>query len=188
MATVIALAAVATMIALGFWQLQRKAEKEALLRRYAAAAEAAPLQKPQRAAIDAALLYRRIVLECRQVGPWRAVSGRNAADTAGIAHVTTCTTPHGVFDLVAGWSASPAAPDWSGGPVTGTLAPGGPSGIKVVADPPLGGLQANARPDPGSIPNNHLGYALQWFFFALAALVIFALALRKRLAAADAGG
>jgi surfeit locus 1 family protein len=44
-------------------------------------------------------------------------------------------------------------------------------------------LQPNARPDPNDIPNNHLSYAVQWFLFALTALVIYGLALRKRLAA-----
>jgi len=29
-------------------------------------------------------------------------------------------------------------------------------------------------------PNNHLSYAIQWFFFAATALVIYVLALRKR--------
>ncbi|HNJ47416.1 MAG TPA: SURF1 family protein, partial [Novosphingobium sp.] len=33
------------------------------------------------------------------------------------------------------------------------------------------------------IPNNHLSYAVQWFLFAATALVIYGLALRKRLAA-----
>ena len=37
-----------------------------------------------------------------------------------------------------------------------------------------------APPDPGDLPNNHLMYAGQWFFFALTALVIYLLALRKR--------
>jgi surfeit locus 1 family protein len=51
----------------------------------------------------------------------------------------------------------------------------------AVADPPLAGLAANARPDPADIPNNHWSYAVQWFLFAGTALVIYALALRKRL-------
>jgi surfeit locus 1 family protein len=49
-----------------------------------------------------------------------------------------------------------------------------------VADPPVGGLAANAAPDPADLPNNHLAYAGQWFFFALTALVIYVLALRRR--------
>ena len=37
-----------------------------------------------------------------------------------------------------------------------------------------------AAPDPGDLPNNHLAYAGQWFLFALAAAVIYVLALRRR--------
>ena len=37
-----------------------------------------------------------------------------------------------------------------------------------------------AAPDPRDLPNNHLAYAGQWFFFALTALVIYILALRRR--------
>ena len=69
-------------------------------------------------------------------------------------------------------------PVWSGGAVTGVIAPG----PRLVADPPLAGLQANARPDPSDLPNNHLSYAVQWFLFAGVALVIYVLAVRKRLA------
>ena len=56
----------------------------------------------------------------------------------------------------------------------------------LVADRPAPGLRASARPSPDTVSNNHLFYAAQWFFFAVAALVIYALALRKRLKAEDA--
>jgi surfeit locus 1 family protein len=65
---------------------------------------------------------------------------------------------------------------WAGGKVTGWIAPG----PKLIADPAQAGLAANARPDPNDIANNHLAYAVQWFFFAFVALVIYAIALRKR--------
>ena len=81
--------------------------------------------------------------------------------------------------MVLGWSQSPANTAWTGGKVTGWIAPG----PRLVADPPLAGLQPNMRPDPANVPNNHLSYAAQWFLFALVALVIYGLALRKRLAA-----
>ena len=45
---------------------------------------------------------------------------------------------------------------------------------------PLAGLEPLAAPDPRDLPNNHLAYAGQWFFFALTALVIYILALRRR--------
>ena len=37
-----------------------------------------------------------------------------------------------------------------------------------------------ARPDPSDLPNNHLAYAGQWFFFAITAFIIYVLALRRR--------
>jgi len=78
---------------------------------------------------------------------------------------------------VLGWSRLPtAAGGWSGGEVHGVIAPG----PRLVASPPLAGLDANAVPDPADIPNNHFAYAIQWFVFAATALVIYALALRKR--------
>ena len=74
-------------------------------------------------------------------------------------------------------------------PAAVQILPGdGAVGARLVADPPVAGLGANARPDPSDIPNNHLAYAVQWFLFAFTALVIYALALRKRLAAAAQRG
>jgi cytochrome oxidase assembly protein ShyY1 len=83
-------------------------------------------------------------------------------------------------DVVLGWSRTPEPVMWKGSWVAGTVVPTGELGFKIVADPPLAGLEANAKPDPGDLPNNHLAYAGQWFFFALTALVIYVLALRRR--------
>jgi len=41
-------------------------------------------------------------------------------------------------------------------------------------------LQPSAPPSTASIPNNHRFYAIQWFSFALIALIIYGLAVRKR--------
>jgi len=184
--TLLVLAAVCVMLRLGFWQLDRKAEKEALLARYRAA-EAMPAESPWPQGtpeVDAAL-YRRSRVECVAVQAATSVSGLNAQNEPGIAHVADCSLRGGgTARVVLGWSRDPKAPDWRGGMVTGIIAPGGRAGPRLVADPPLAGLQANARPDASEMPNNHLSYALQWFFFAGAALVIYVLALRKRLAEA----
>lgn len=187
--TMIVMLAVAIMIGLGFWQLQRRAEKHALLARFAEAA-ATPDEidwtgrDPERAP-----LYRKARLICSRTAPARAVAGRNAADEAGWAQVQDCTMAGGaVIPVVVGWTRGPygdgaVAPGakavrwWNGGLVHGVIAPG----PRLVADPPLGGLQANALPDPSQLSDNHLSYAVQWFAFALAALVIYALVLRKRL-------
>jgi cytochrome oxidase assembly protein ShyY1 len=177
--TLIVLAAVAAMIWLGVWQLHRKAWKEALLARYdAAMANPAETPWPKSSAAAEAHLYRRSRLFCASVRQISELAGRNAANQPGIAHAATCRLPDGEEALVViGWSDNPAPVDWRGGrEVTGVIAPG----PKLVADPPLAGLQANARPDASGIPNNHLSYAVQWFLFAATAVVIYILALRKR--------
>ena len=80
-----------------------------------------------------------------------------------------------------GWANQPTSVAWSGGVVQGTLLHETVLNDVIVADPPLAGLQPNARPDPRNLPNNHFSYAVQWFLFAGTAVVIYGLALRKRL-------
>ena len=46
---------------------------------------------------------------------------------------------------------------------------------------PLAGLAPNPGPDLSAIPNNHLAYAGQWFFFAAVAGIIYTLAVRRRI-------
>ncbi|WP_430635488.1 SURF1 family cytochrome oxidase biogenesis protein [Sphingomonas hankookensis] len=50
----------------------------------------------------------------------------------------------------------------------------------IVSDRAAPGLTPSRRPDPASLPDNHLAYAIQWFAFALAAVIIYLLALRRR--------
>jgi surfeit locus 1 family protein len=50
----------------------------------------------------------------------------------------------------------------------------------VAASAPPG-LEPSASPSIATIPNNHRSYALQWFSFAAIALVIYGLAVWKRL-------
>lgn len=178
--TLIVLAAVAVMIRLGFWQIDRMHQKEALLARYAAAgAMSADVPFPHNAAEAEPVLYRHATVDCRKVVSTTTISGQNERAEAGLAHIATCDLAGGgTARIVLGWSRSPAEAAWRGGRVQGTVAPG----PRLVADPPLAGLEANARPDPASIPNNHWSYAVQWFLFALVAVVIYGLAVRKRLA------
>lgn len=178
--TILVLIAVGIMIRLGFWQLDRLEEKRALLARYDAAVssdtEAGWPHDPEQAD---AVLYRRTHVRCAEVTGLSSIAGRNAEGEAGLAQVADCRLANGgKARVVLGWSRDPALPEWDGGDVAGIIAPG----PRLVADPPLAGLAANARPDPSEIPNNHLSYAVQWFLFAGVALVIYALAVRKRLA------
>lgn len=194
--TLIVLAAVAVMVRLGFWQLDRMHQKDAMLARYAAAQGSSALAPlPKRAAEAEAVLFHRARATCISVSNPRAVSGRNRKGEAGFAHVARCQLPEATasyppdqkpivsFDVVTGWSSAPNVPQWQGGEVEGVLAPAtGAAGFKLVSATALvPGQQAMALPDPNDIPNSHLSYAVQWFLFALTALVIYAMALRKRL-------
>ncbi|MFA7602753.1 MAG: SURF1 family protein [Novosphingobium sp.] len=179
LATLLVLAAVGVMIRLGFWQLDRMHQKEALLSHYAAAqGMSADVPFPQTEAAAQAVLYRHATVDCREVTGVSVIAGHNAQGQNGMAHVADCLLAGGgKARVVLGWSRDPAPAAWRGGEAVGLIAPG----PRLVADPPLAGLAANARPDPSELPNNHLSYAVQWFIFAVTALVIYALALRKRL-------
>lgn len=175
--TIIVAAAVATMIGLGVWQLGRRAEKEALIARYEAAADAGePVDFPL-SGTGEDVLFRRSRIDCSRVTAIEAVSGTSATGQKGWVQRASCAdSADAIVAVDLGFTRDIARPDFAGGAVTGTIAPG----PRLVADPPLAGLQPMARPDPGDLPNNHLAYAGQWFFFALTALVIYVLALRRR--------
>lgn len=179
-ATLLVLAAIATMIALGFWQLDRRAQKAEMLASYRAA-QVSDAEVPwPREGEGTDALYRRSRVSCARVVSHSGIAGRNAAGDAGVAQVADCVFADGTAGrVVLGWSREPlaeAGARWQGGELRGIIAPG----PRLVADPPVAGLEANAIPDPSQIPNNHLSYAIQWFLFAGVALVIYALALVKR--------
>ena len=181
--TIVVLAAVAVMIALGIWQLGRKEEKEAMIARYEAALSSGtrrPFPGSSGGARSEDDLFHPTSITCDKVVDRQSIAGRNANDRSGFAQVVRCETRAGPADVKLGWSDRPDFPDYDGGQVTGLIAPGGPDGARVQADPPLAGLEPLAKPDPKDLPNNHLAYAGQWFFFALTALVIYWLALRRR--------
>ena len=181
--TAVVLLAVGVMMALGIWQLQRLQWKEGLIARYAAAQNDTRILSVERIGNGETLAYRHVAIDCKVVTGWQVLSGRNAGGVAGWAQDARCGTDAGgaaPADVVIGWSRDPQRTQWRGGAVTGIVVPGGELGAHLVADPPLAGLQANARPDPADTPNNHLAYAVQWFLFAATALVIYALALHRR--------
>ncbi|MBB3033194.1 SURF1 family protein [Alteriqipengyuania lutimaris] len=177
--TIIVALAVAIMIVLGFWQLGRADEKADLLARYAAAKDIAdPVEWPgdSEAALEQRL-YRRSAFDCAKVTELTAVAGTNSRGSRGWAQIAVCDLADGGEARVAlGWTRAPEGPLWNGGEVTGIIAPG----PRLVADPPRAGLLALERPDPSDLPNNHMAYAWQWFLFALTALVIYGLAVRKK--------
>ena len=182
--TIVVLLAVGVMLRLGLWQLDRLEQKESMLVHYAQAQTvSADVLWPREAKQAQRAYYRHATIRCVSVGPITPMAGINDKGQSGLAHVATCNLEQGGKALVVlGWSRDPAPRPWNGGEVAGVIAPGGDAGPRLVADPPLAGLEANARADPSTIANNHLSYAVQWFLFAFVALVIYALALRKRLA------
>ena len=177
--TLLVLIAAGVMIRLGFWQLDRMHEKEALLAGYAAArAMSADVPFPRDAEAASKVLYRHSTLECRRVLGVSSMAGRSADGDPGLSLTARCERADGGAALVVlGWSKAVVTPDWRGGVVRGTVAPG----PRLVADTPVAGLSRSAAPDPSEIPNNHFAYAVQWFLFAATALVIYALALRTKL-------
>lgn len=172
--TAFVLAAVFTMIGLGVWQLGRMDEKAQLLSRYAAAAGEVGEAAFPRSGDGAEVWFRRSRLNCAAPVRIESVAGTSARGAKGWVSRATCAEDGALVDI--GFTRNLAAPGWAGGQVTGVIAPG----PRLVADPPVAGLEAMARPDPSDLPNNHLAYAGQWFFFAITALVIYVLALKRR--------
>ncbi|MCB2052228.1 MAG: SURF1 family protein [Novosphingobium sp.] len=181
-ATVIVLIAAAIMVALGMWQIQRAHWKDGLIARYQnALSEQDTVALPANPDEREARLYRKVDFSCDKIISRSSIAGRNSDGQAGWAQVALCDTSAGEYAVAMGWSVDPSAQgNWGGGKVIGWLGPAG-DGVRVVAMPALGGLQQLAQPDPRDLPNNHMAYAVQWFFFAITALVIYVLALRGRL-------
>jgi surfeit locus 1 family protein len=189
--TIFVAGAVAVMIALGIWQIQRAAWKERLLAEYAGAAALPVVDLDPLLDGDGPvprLSFRRALITCaaRDAEP-DIRAGRSADDVPGQVYVIPCRPGAaglaGRIRVNAGWANRPDAVRRLslGGIVAGHLGPvEGDDPVTLTAataSPPL------ARSQPTSIeniPNNHMLYALQWFFFALAAAVIYVLALRKR--------
>jgi surfeit locus 1 family protein len=179
--SVVVLAAVATMIALGVWQLHRKEWKEALITRYLAAETMnSDVPWPSSPAEYPGALYRHTRVNCAEVERMSAISGRSAVGLSGWAHIAHCQLVGGGEAYIGlGWSNDSASPHWNGGELGGFIA-GSEDRVRLVAAPPQAGLAQLALPDPRDLPNNHLSYAVQWFLFAATALVIYVLALRKK--------
>ena len=177
--------AVAVMIALGVWQLQRAGEKEQLLARYRAAQNLPPISFPT-APIhsDQLPLFRFSTGVCLRPVSKRSTAGQNRSGEPGYVHIIDCSTgAEGPgMSVEVGWSKNPnVALNWPGGPVSGIIAPDSKTRMRLVAATAPPGLEPSAPPSIDQIPNNHRSYAVQWFLFALIAAVIYVLALRKKL-------
>ena len=181
--TILVVAAVATMIGLGVWQLQRRDEKIALLDRLAAAQNQPPIGWPTAPFAGPLPLFRAATGHCLAVTGFRTAAGRNRTGESGFLVIADCRVgaegPGMAVEL--GWSKNPGVGrDYKGGVVSGVIAPDSVSRMRLVSTKPGPGLVASALPSPDSIPNNHLNYAIQWFLFAAFAGVIYVLALKRR--------
>jgi len=184
--TLVVALAVAAMVALGLWQLlDRRPAKLAYLAQLAANPGRPPVAFPARS--DPRLLFRRSALTCASP----VAVTRQGAGAAGYRLIGRCAggelVQMGVtrdFRREVRWAGGRVAghiveaPD--GRSLIGALFDHSPRAPMLVAEPAVAGLGPNARSDPDAVPNNHLAYAGQWFFFAIVAAVIYALALSKR--------
>ncbi|HEU4704097.1 MAG TPA: SURF1 family protein [Sphingomicrobium sp.] len=183
--TLVVAIAVAVMIGLGIWQLQRAGEKDRLVARYRAAQDLPPIAFPTSPVhSDRLPLFRHSTGVCLRPVAQRSTAGRNRSGEPGYVHIVDCSTgaegPGMSVEL--GWSKNPnVAVRWPGGPVSGIIAPDSRARMRLVAATAPAGLEPSAPPSIDQIPNNHRSYAVQWFLFALIAVTIYILALRKKL-------
>ena len=183
--TLIVAAAAAAMIALGLWQIRRAGEKELLLARYRTAQTLPPITFPTvPIGNDQLPLFRHATGMCLNIVANRVTAGSNRAGEPGYSQILDCSTgAEGPgMSVEVGWSKNPnAMVSWRGGLVSGIIAPDRKTRMRLVAATSPPGLEPSAPPSISDIPNNHRAYAVQWFLFALIALTIYILALRKRL-------
>lgn len=195
--TVVVGMAVALMIALGVWQLDRRHEKEAALAQFHTNLSLPETAYPANPT-DATYLFRTVKAHCLRVIGWQTKGGQLPKGAGpGWRQIATCATgaegPGLIVDI--GMTTKPTTtPTWTGGDVRGTAMwePDSSSALArwlgkpvllrlmIVSDTGIAGLQPSPRPDPVEVPNNHLAYAVQWFLFAGVAVIIYPLALLRR--------
>ncbi|MGC4251942.1 MAG: SURF1 family protein [Sphingobium sp.] len=195
--TIIVILAVLVMIALGMWQLQRRHEKEAMLTLAAANPARSAVAFPALPPVPPEILFRPSSVHCLRVAGWQTEAGRAADGSMGYRHIAQCATgAEGPGVLVAlGVGQRPdERPQWNGGQIAGWISEepdhrsllsrlGGhalPLRPMLIAREAPAGLKPLAPPSVQDVPNNHLAYAVQWFFFAAVAVAIYLLALRRR--------
>jgi hypothetical protein len=186
-ATIIVAAAVLIMVRLGFWQIHRAHENEQLLAEYRAASKLPPIAYPTAPVKGPLPLFRWATGFCAKVVGQREAGGRNRNGEVGWAHIVDCGTgAEGPgMSVEVGWSQNPNAKvNWSGGLVSGVIVPDRLHQIRLIAASAPPGLEPAGLPSLETAvpvtPGRNRMYALQWFSFALIALIIYALALRKR--------
>jgi surfeit locus 1 family protein len=184
--TLIVLVAVPAMVALGFWQLDRRSWKSSLLDQLSARQELPILDLRRTAQWSAALGFRRVRTLCDFGGSSTSlvfVAGRNRAGETGYSYLLPCVTPGGErLSVNVGWAgrpdrrlATPRQPVEVTGMLVAQSSEHKPGWLpyRLVAESALQPLEPSAPPSLEAIPNNHLSYAFQWFSFAAALGVIY---------------
>jgi cytochrome oxidase assembly protein ShyY1 len=198
--TILVLAAVATMIGLGIWQIGRAQEKDERIATLAERVEMSAATYPYADPYDESFLYRTLEAECSEVIEWQAIGGQDTRGRNGWRQIATCVhAPTDTrFKADMGVSADPGAdPQWAGGTIRGRaiLEPDErgigelvtrttrDAKLMIVAEEAAGDLVPSAQPQPmAAEENSSWAYAGQWFFFALTAMVVYGFAVRPRLA------
>ncbi len=195
--TLLVILAVLTMIGLGLWQLDRRAEKRDAIALAQANPQRPSVAFPMLPPVAPDLLFRPSSVHCLRVVDWRVEAGRAADGSTGYRHIAECATGAegpGVLVAVGVGQKPDQRPDWPGGQVAGWISQepdhrallsriGGkapPLRPMLIARSAPPGLKPLAPPSAADLPNNHLAYAVQWFIFAALAMLIYGLALRRR--------
>jgi cytochrome oxidase assembly protein ShyY1 len=185
--TAIVALVVAGCVWAGMWNLGRAKLHSAELQKVQAASRLPPITFPTVPASDDQLpVYRFASGNCLKVVSRRTDVGESASGEPGFAIIFDCATgSEGPgMSVQVGWSKDPnARTPWTGGLVSGVIIPDRKSRIRLVASGPAPGLQPNGTTKATITvsPAQNRGYAFQFFSFAVIALVIYSLALRKRL-------
>jgi len=184
--TLVVAAAVALMIGLGVWQLQRARLHEGQLVAYKAASRLPPIPFPTMPVPNAQpFMYRYATGNCLRIVGRRTSAGENRSGEPGFVVIFDCATgAEGPgMSVEIGWSKNPNAPTkWNGGLVSGVIVPDDRTRFRLVAAGSIPGLEPTALPSPTVkvSPTRNRGYAATWFSFDAIALIIYALAVRKR--------
>lgn len=198
--TIFVALAVATMVGLGFWQLERKTQNAQLLQQVTANSGKPAIAYPALGPVSLQALHRKSAVNCLRVSEWKEDSGADISGKTGTRYLAECVTgaegPGAL--IVAGISDRPNQKiGWNGGAVQGiiTTEPDRQSMAAklfgksivlrpmLVSDTGLGGLRTAEPPSLEKIErkiSSNGFYALQWFLFATAATIIYILAVRKR--------
>ncbi len=194
--TIIVIASVATMIWLGVWQLGRAEERDLQNAALAKRILLPPVAYP-RSGVGDEFRYRTLRAHCSKVVSWEVAGGKDANGQTGWSKIATCVdeASGSRFKVNVGVGLGPDKyPRWDGGDLTGRGTLEGddrsilemimrierPRRLMIVSAEAAPGLVLSEQPDPATETNSSWAYAGQWFFFALTALVIYVLALRRR--------